>query len=481
MNLGSLPSVNDHLLGLIEGRDRQAAPGPRRSLQDRLHARSLAAQGGAGDYGATALARELEALSRAQRGQRNHALNSAAFSVFQIVASGHLDIADAEAGLRATASSLGLSDQEVTQTLRSAADGAERNPRPPSRLPDDRRPESATRKRTAADVLPTFDEDGNILAPEGYDDFASKMKTTGEMLAWPRPAPLIDGILFKGTVAALYGHPGSMKSFVAIDWAMSIALGSWWFGRAVERGQVLYCVAEGASGAGPRIEAWMDEQKVYHEPENLEWYPEQGQLLNFAWVNQLAHHARRTQPSLVVVDTLSRSMAGGDENDSVDMTAVIDNLGLVQRVAGCTVLLVHHSPKVGGGLRGHSSLHGACDTEIEVRKDSNHIKLHCAKQKDAEEFDDMTLWWKPTKSSIVLTTTPQETDSDQVQVWAEDVWSTLHTQFRHTGASVSLLTEACSLPELAVAQAINRLFDEGRMGKEGAKFQARVGRSPGDH
>ena len=36
------------------------------------------------------------------------------------------------------------------------------------------------------------------------------------------PDPVIDGWLFKGTLAALYAPPGMGKSFVAIDWAMSI-------------------------------------------------------------------------------------------------------------------------------------------------------------------------------------------------------------------------------------------------------------------
>ena len=87
------------------------------------------------------------------------------------------------------------------------------------------------------------------------------------------------------------------------------------------------------------------------------------------------------------------------------MTAVIESLDTVRLASGATILVVHHSPKIGGGLRGHSSLHGACDTEIEVSRDDKHILVKCAKQKDAEAFADINLWWKPVEGypSIILT------------------------------------------------------------------------------
>ena len=52
--------------------------------------------------------------------------------------------------------------------------------------------------------------------------------------------------------------------------------------------------------------------------------------------------------------------------------------------------MVHHTGKdSSSGARGHSSLFGALDTCITIKKISNDMLVHCEKQKDAPEFDDM--------------------------------------------------------------------------------------------
>ena len=43
----------------------------------------------------------------------------------------------------------------------------------------------------------------------------------------------------------LYGPTGIGKTFLALDWAMSICSGQPWFGQEVRKGQVLYVLAEG--------------------------------------------------------------------------------------------------------------------------------------------------------------------------------------------------------------------------------------------
>ena len=63
---------------------------------------------------------------------------------------------------------------------------------------------------------------------------------------------------------------------------------------------------------------------------------------------------------MVVIDTLSRAMPGGDENSAQDMTAVIRACDEIKLQTGATVHLVHHSgKKQASGARGHSSLKGS--------------------------------------------------------------------------------------------------------------------------
>ena len=71
---------------------------------------------------------------------------------------------------------------------------------------------------------------------------------------------------------------------------------------------------------------------------------------------------------LVVVDTLARVLAGGDENTGQDMGAVIDRLDRIRRETGAAILLVHHEGKDSSkGARGHSSLLAAVDCALEIK------------------------------------------------------------------------------------------------------------------
>ena len=70
-------------------------------------------------YGEAALECELVTLSSTSTGQRNCALNRAAFSLGQLVAAGALNQHCVETALKAAAASIGLSDEEIQPTISS--------------------------------------------------------------------------------------------------------------------------------------------------------------------------------------------------------------------------------------------------------------------------------------------------------------------------------------------------------------------------
>ena len=95
---------------------------------------------------------------------------------------------------------------------------------------------------------------------------------------------------------------------------------------------------------------------------------------------------------MIVIDTLARAFAGGNENTSEDMGAFIAIIGLLQQATGAAVLIVHHSGKdEARGQRGHSSLLGAVDAELELTKlsdeesDERVGQIQVTKQKDGED------------------------------------------------------------------------------------------------
>lgn len=246
------------------------------------------------------------------------------------------------------------------------------------------RQEAAKEAAATQPPAPDPEEQPEYRTPE--EELEAALLTGSAILDIPPPEPLIEGWLNLDSVAVMYGRPKGGKSFVAIDMAMCVAAGRRWHNRHVSQGPVLYVIAEGVRGIGPRVRAWSKVNK-HPVPENLIWLPRAVSMLNPQWSGALASVAAELQPRMVIIDTLNRSMAGGDENSSKDMGIVIAAADLIKRSTGACVFIVHHSGKDSTqGARGHSSLLGAVDTELEVKNAGDGIiTLTNTAQKDAAD------------------------------------------------------------------------------------------------
>jgi hypothetical protein len=94
----------------------------------------------------------------------------------------------------------------------------------------------------------------------------------------------------------------------------------------------------------------------------------------------------------VILDTMARAMAGGDENAGKDMTFAVASIDAVKAATGAHVAIVHHCGKdEARGARGHSSLRAAVDTEIEVSKPEGEriTTVRVTKQRDLERGEAM--------------------------------------------------------------------------------------------
>ena len=99
---------------------------------------------------------------------------------------------------------------------------------------------------------------------------------------------------------------------------------------------------------------------------------------------------------LLIVDTVARAMAGGDENCSQDMGALIGACDAIRNELDCTILLIHHAGKdTTKGARGHSSLRAAVDTELEVTGTVNPRVVTVRKQRDLPSGDTFAFDLEP--------------------------------------------------------------------------------------
>jgi hypothetical protein len=129
-------------------------------------------------------------------------------------------------------------------------------------------------------------------------------------------------------------------------------------------------------------------------------------LLHVDEVLALTAIARELQPVAIVVDTFSRSIAGGDENSSKDVGWVVAQLDSLRVATQATVIVVHHGTKADGSLRGHTALEGAADTIIEAKGAEGRLMLTVTKQKDAAPCAPIRLYLTPVGDSAVLTDRP---------------------------------------------------------------------------
>ncbi|MGB1566484.1 MAG: AAA family ATPase, partial [Paracoccaceae bacterium] len=91
------------------------------------------------------------------------------------------------------------------------------------------------------------------------------------------------------------------------------------------------------------------------------------------------------QLALIVIDTLSRALAGGDENSSTDLGRMVKVSDAVVEQSGAHVSMVHHSGKdQSRGARGHSLLRASVSTEIELTKMDGVSFATATKQRDQE-------------------------------------------------------------------------------------------------
>jgi hypothetical protein len=170
---------------------------------------------------------------------------------------------------------------------------------------------------------------------------------------------------------------------------------------------VVYVAGEGVGGLAQRVAVW----RQYHELARLRapFYiiPDTVNLLEPATPGVLlASLALRDDqaPALVIIDTLARTMVGGDENGTRDMGAFIANADQIRRATGATVLIVHHTGKdTSRGERGSSALRAAADTMIALDADNTLITVTCDKQKDAPPFAQIGLERVQVGESCVLT------------------------------------------------------------------------------
>ena len=198
---------------------------------------------------------------------------------------------------------------------------------------------------------------------------------------------LVHGLFGRGEASAVYGQPGCGKSVLVEDMALHIAAGREWHGKAVQRGAVVYVALERKKLVERRARAF----RKKHGLEDLP-FAIVGGVYDFripataAWLADICDQVTKLTGEkvvLIVIDTLSRALAGGDENSPKDMGAIVNATAHIQEKTDGHVLWVHHMPHDGDRMRGHGALLGAMDTTLHVIKSASGRSATVVKANDS--------------------------------------------------------------------------------------------------
>lgn len=211
--------------------------------------------------------------------------------------------------------------------------------------------------------------------------------TPEELLDFPAADWLVEPFLIHNGFSVLYGPSGTFKSFCALDWA------------ARAPGTAVMLAAESSpKNLGQRIQAW---EEAAGQKSGIVSIPYAVDLA--AEAKSLIEDMLPLNPSVVIVDTLSRNSGGMDENSTQDMARLVGAMDEIRARVGCALLGLHHTGHAETGReRGSSVLRAAADVSIlATPADHLQVKLSCSKMRDGEPFQPATVRLERVAQSLV--------------------------------------------------------------------------------
>ena len=175
----------------------------------------------------------------------------------------------------------------------------------------------------------------------------------------------VEGIFAQPSLNLLVGDPGTKKTYLAIDLAVSVAMGKPWLGHPVNPSPVLFVDEEtGLYQLWARLNSSLHAHganiSTPFEYISLGAYD----LRDSADADQLIHRALARGSGLIVIDALANIMRAG-ENNLASVQPVLFNLRRMAETCKAAVVVIHHTNRH-GVFRGSSSISASVDLMLAI-------------------------------------------------------------------------------------------------------------------
>ena len=208
--------------------------------------------------------------------------------------------------------------------------------------------------------------------------FARDLETERPQDRW-----LIESLWGRESVGVIGGSPKTMKSWLGLDFAVSVASGTPALDRfpvAAPGTALIYLAEDGLPQVRGRLDAICRHRSIPLENLDVAVITEPIVRLD-SQRDQLRLRATiaRLRPRLLVLDPLVR-LHSGDENSSQDISRLLGYLRDLQRSFELALIVVHHTSKKvhaqpGQSLRGSSDLHAFGDSNAYLARKGEDVLL----------------------------------------------------------------------------------------------------------
>ena len=210
---------------------------------------------------------------------------------------------------------------------------------------------------------------------------------------------LIERLWTAGGVGILAGQPKSLKTYVALEMAVSVASGSPCLGAfpvSVQGPTLVYAAEDSPSDLRSRLESLAAQRDLCLKDLDLRVITADFIRLDHPQDQARLHETVSLyRPALLVLDPLVR-LHSQDENQSGPMTALLGYLRQLQRSTRAAVLVVHHVRKNGNAagngynLRGSSDLYAWVDSLVSLQRSRDRITIS-AEHRTAEPLPPLRI------------------------------------------------------------------------------------------
>jgi len=277
---------------------------------------------------------------------------------------------------------------------------------------------------------------------------------------------LVEPHLPAGEATMLYAPPRSFKSFLTMEYALSIALGRPFLGRFEStQGVVIYLDLENRQDRlRERVRAAMqrDHIAVAALRGNL-LMQDRGESIP-AWrmdpdaLEELGAYVEGVAPALIIVDNFRKGLPFGvEENSNSEINPIINRLLEACERAESALLLVHHTNKGNERYSGAGALEGSVANVMKIARDQETRKavVTSINMRNSEEFPPFAVEMGADEA-LTLTTVPGGSYGD-----GDDRYTDVRQMLARGGKTVNEIADALNVSRPTADKYVKSLVARG--------------------